>query len=724
IYFTTQDPESGTRPGTGRQWDDDGAAFFVLPADPQGGTVRPGKHMVIGSGDDDGNQVFESLLGSKTDGSPADVKIKMRPGGSRPIQLVNEGQGQVIASSTSATTDALVVNGPRRLTVSEPPKGYPRRVRNVEWDGNASVGPGREPGAYVLGGQNGGTPKPIDTPLDADGPDALALLQIGNHAAFRWIYLQRLANPMLPWNPEPLLPDGNPNPKHDDTLVVNPYLTVDQSAVNITVFNGEDARNETKRLNRSKARNEFASLERGRHNDPTNPRAATDKQSSLLSVESPDLRKDGRPGGGDHIFDAIPALTLGSLNKSFDADGDQRPDEPFPWLTWNNRPYISSNELMHVPAVRSSQLLRSFTTPETAPKAPQDAYADDPINISQNETPRSPLIVDGPFGHLLNFFRYEVAAGGSGNAGLYRLLEYIQVPSRYVGTETWLNPKVFRGQNSATADMTLTTDPRFHRGPPFNRISSHRDPGRVNVNTIVADEVWEGLFHGEPRPEGGDQGVHVGPMWDTLKKTRRKPSGTSTDMLDLDDSLPTFFGNPFRSPDAGDLVPLVSMIHTGVDCTFLRSMDSKAATSGNPPSSGGNPVFAAATTTDYNNAARNSYFRYQPMTRLDNLVTTRSNVYAVWITIAFFEVEPAPSWINDEAHPVTGTSMQTMFPTQALYNRVYPDGYMLAKESGAETGETRRLRGFYVIDRSIPVGFEPGADHNVEDAIRLRRRIE
>jgi hypothetical protein len=36
----------------------------------------------------------------------------------------------------------------------------------------------------------------------------------------------------------------------------------------------------------------------------------------------------------------------------------------------------------------------------------------------------------------------------------------------------------------------------------------------------------------------------------------------------------------------------------------------------------------------------------------------------------------------------------------------------------------RTHRAFYVIDRSIPVAFEPGKPHNVRDAVVLRRIIE
>jgi hypothetical protein len=90
------------------------------------------------------------------------------------------------------------------------------------------------------------------------------------------------------------------------------------------------------------------------------------------------------------------------------------------------------------------------------------------------------------------------------------------------------------------------------------------------------------------------------------------------------------------------------------------------------------------------------------MERLANLTTTRSNVYAIWITVGYFEVVP---W-------------------QGGVDAGHPDGLQLGAELGTDTGEITRHRGFYILDRSIPVGFERGFNHNVERAILLKRFIE
>ena len=49
-------------------------------------------------------------------------------------------------------------------------------------------------------------------------------------------------------------------------------------------------------------------------------------------------------------------------------------------------------------------------------------------------------------------------------------------------------------------------------------------------------------------------------------------------------------------------------------------------------------------------------------------------------------------------------------------------GYFEA--DGTEVTMAPRNRGFYLFDRSIPVAYERGQNHNVRDAILLRRIIQ
>lgn len=84
-------------------------------------------------------------------------------------------------------------------------------------------------------------------------------------------------------------------------------------------------------------------------------------------------------------------------------------------------------------------------------------------------------------------------------------------------------------------------------------------------------------------------------------------------------------------------------------------------------------------------------FRNEFRTRLGIAATTRSNVYAIWITIGYFEVDDL--------------------------GRVGP-------EIGSEDGTVSRNRAFYMLDRSIPVASEPGENHNVDNAVLTRTIIE
>ena len=337
-----------------------------------------------------------------------------------------------------------------------------------------------------------------------------------------------------------------------------------------------------------------------------------------------------------------------------------------------------------------------------------------------------------PFVHLENFFYNVTQDPGNRELDqpsyLYRMLELVATPSLFTGANTWLNPTMF----PASVATMMPGDPRTGRLPPFNSVSEYREPGRINLNTVFSTAVYAGLFQSEEEdaddvePDGNDS-VHPGPRWngddDCLVRSRRGYGPGDADMLSLNSDMPTLFANPLRGPDEGRYVPLPSMVRAGVETTMFRS------TSARPDAIDEDPLLAADTEEDYNNAERNPFFRYAPMTRLDNLVSTRSGVYAVWITIGFFEVEDLNS-----LDAATRKQIAQNFDPNAndipdvtanpLFARVYPDGYTLGKEAGLDEGNVQRLRGFYIIDRTRPAGFQPGIDNNVEKLIRLRRRIE
>jgi hypothetical protein len=119
----------------------------------------------------------------------------------------------------------------------------------------------------------------------------------------------------------------------------------------------------------------------------------------------------------------------------------------------------------------------------------------------------------------------------------------------------------------------------------------------------------------------------------------------------------------------------------------------------------------------YCNPTRNPYFHIQELQRMENLVTTRSNVYAVWITIGYFEVQKHPSAAFLAKYPNYSASD----PNNA---NLYPDGYELGQEVGLDTGDVKRHKAFYIFDRSIPVGFFRGQDLNFDKGVLIRRFIE
>ena len=631
----------------------------------------------------------------------------------------NGANGDLAALNLPRPVVTIPIDMPRRLSASEP---------NTEFTAISPATGLVERNMFPNYDENTGFFNPVasasETRVDPD-----ALLNNPEHDRFRVIHLQRLADPLRPHDP-----------------YNNPYRTIDTAQIDLVVFNGVD----------SGGSNPLITRERGES-------AAATVPANLWTTELPedsaliDNNKWPHTVAASHFFDESFYHSLGFLNESFGLPVDETvttgyggdpQDQAFPWMTWNNRPFVSQLELLMVPAMRSSHLLRQFSMTPGMP----DPFLRD-VNLLDVDLQPDPT-VNWNFNHLANFFATRALASTAGgpppppdeqSASLYRLLDYVHVPSRFVGTETQLHPQ-------SAYDPGNAHD--FH--PPFNKISRYREPGKVNLNTVFSPLVWQGLMNYHPiqavyQPFFRSRRGYEVPMWSPL------PGGPGTfaqptflgNALTMHPGFPTRFANPFRSASGKNLVPLPYLMpppdllpqtavvaavtqwnypdvvnpnsnvafRTGdVSSTLLRQDPASMVAFPPPPTPPNAPTEIRMTRPLFsfdsgfnapNDSDRNPYFRYQGLQRLGNITTTRSNVYAVWITVGYFEVE--------KVEPGSG---------QTVDRNVYQEGYTLGRELGGDTGEVKRHRAFYVIDRSIPVGFQRGRDLNVEKTIVLKRFIE
>ena len=400
-----------------------------------------------------------------------------------------------------------------------------------------------------------------------------------------------------------------------------------------------------------------------------------------------------------------------------------------PVFHWPNRPFISEGEIIQVPIWSSSRMLTYYSVYNAA------LNAENQPNQYDMETPGTSNSkrwnqMHTTFGHLPNFFATSsrpstIAADGNnvradGAPHFYRILDYLHVPSRFIGTDTLLDPNQFAAV-SAEVD-----DPRRELAAPFNRVDNYREPGKVNLNTVVGQndgyggglgnegkdrwsEVYDGIMHRYQDENLIDytngsliQMGHLGPAWRDIEKSRRGYTGTGGGLpnnpMYLNPNFPTFFANPFRASGESLNVPLFAMRQEEVvagmlrphhyspgedsawgkridnsdppeflpfitangdtstvdkngdgifDNNGIRSDASEAGIGGDQilrrnsvpqavPNATGNdqdtlprwPLMSGAALEPSLDTERNSHLRYQPITRLSNLTTTRSGVFA------------------------------------------------------------------------------------------------
>jgi hypothetical protein len=343
---------------------------------------------------------------------------------------------------------------------------------------------------------------------------------------------------------------------------------------------------------------------------------------------------------------------VSGTNNSGTAKPSRFANTRYPWLFWANRPYTSAAELALVPTTNAFRLPAQHTT-ASGTATGSWAAGTRPFNqlcglFETGTTPPAP---------------WKSVIGVSGSAAQAGILDFLHVPSRFTGSYLTISA-------STTNASTIGLDDF-----PINQISQFREAGRINVNTLAMSAMsgasvstgtsWNPLF-GKVTISTGSS-TSSPPFLGVVTTGSSSVSGTTFtvrppyDPPSWNEQSPP---NPFLSSTPGPATNLLTLL------TQIRQ--DSTDNSGSWP-----PQLKQARDHD-----KDAYFRYDLQTRMANMVTTRSNVFAVWVTIGYFDT------------------------------------------AGNEIQPIRRNRAFYIIDRSIPVGYETGKDHNVRDAILLRRIIQ
>ena len=181
----------------------------------------------------------------------------------------------------------------------------------------------------------------------------------------------------------------------------------------------------------------------------------------------------------------------------------------------------------------------------------------------------------------------------------------------------------------------------------------------------------------------------------------------------LDERYPTQFAGAFKPESMADIAPQAMRVLpppsppvTPPPVTdFLMRRNSERTGSGlmrsdpgdpskplfREPETLSNPVLDNPVVENPVHINRSVFHRNLAVTRLPNLTTFNSHVYGVWLTIGFFE-------LDERAQPTV--------------------------EVGFSEGEHERFRSFYIVDRSIPVRFEPGVDHDTSRTIVYAKNLD
>lgn len=550
--------------------------------------------------------------------------------------------------------------------------------------------------------------------------------------------LQRLADPLRAWDAK-----------------YNPYITTDWLPIDLTVFSGEERVTPDGDIRIGSRRKTGAPIHPNSNADlnptaPPLPQAGTTFYSYHNAVAPVNAMPTGNPSDPyfdyemltEYICKATPNpilprdsaanfTTLGYVNPQFSIrgfigtpanpndytyPGDERylaapgPNVAtglnFPLAPYfPNRDFVNVMELTSVPISSPSGFMQDFGIDLTSPANTKPLFTHT-LDFEDLATP-VPTVPTPPLGTKLT-------------TGM--LLEVLTTKNPWPDASKVENPAalVVPGFVAGTATPEQHAQQSLFEPfrAPLNFLPTYREPGKINLNTMTEDTVFRGLMFNAMTPDQASSNNWYDaltakltstsmPYWTEFQDLRRGFALSTNATIPqpnpyLSATYPFEFAHPFKAASIYDKAPPVTAPATmsyerASDAGLLRHGAGVAmaslGTTPNPQSR----LFKADMNNIYpdgGTAGRvpfNTYIRNYPASRLANLTTDRSSVFAIRVTLGYFEADAAGN---------------------------------VGNEYGFDQGESKRHRAVYIIDRSIPVGYQPGQDINTDNVILLRRMIE
>jgi hypothetical protein len=512
------------------------------------------------------------------------------------------------------------------------------------------------PGYYVIGprpipGSDGSGP---ELTLTRGGQDEMWFSPPGPVSTHRpSILLRRLACPILPHDDNQLdSRTGQPNPLY------NPYITVDYM---------EDVL-------------------------PSDGSLAPPFRASIGRMQpyaaSTGIRQTTEPLSGGQ-----PRHTFFAANDDHPADRPDLENKPYDWLVHLDRKLINPMELLHVAACKPHELTQLFMTGESsiqrfshrAPWFDEHIKEEDwspfvkrsnrlyrALEFFTTSSQMSGMMValnrhgerlrsrgavqGGGVNGTVCAFTPEETSGTTLASGSWR----IDVGSTLIVDKGKPNEEVVRvlervdpprdssapaGPAQFKANFLFPHDPRFTILPAT---ISERLPGKININTIWDAETFLALC--DPHEQFSSNNFTTDDVTAILDKLNRRTPG----------GVPGFNDRPFRSLASGLIQYDDVQSGGGLEDSLLFADPDDPRTPDKPS--------RRAVEVDL----LHPYLRAELLTKIFNNITTRSNVFAVWLTVGFFEVT------DDSTRPVK-----------------------LGRELGRAENRHIRHRMFGIVDRSV-----------------------